>query len=83
MVFTSMTFSLLIAALIYILMAVAIISILYNVIGAATRSKERFKYEVLRTRLLMKIALKNGVPMSEMEQLINQELGNSEPQQKK
>lgn len=61
--------------LLFYLAALAIsIAVTYYLIQAATKTNKRFKYEILRTKLLMKIAEKNGVSADEIEQLVNEEL---------
>ncbi|HTN38573.1 MAG TPA: hypothetical protein VL053_15940 [Arachidicoccus sp.] len=60
--------------LLFYLAALAIsITVTYYLIQAATKTNKRFKYEILRTKLLMKIAEKNGVSSDEINQLVNEE----------
>lgn len=60
--------------LLYLAALAISIAVTYYIIQAATKTKKRFKYEILRTKLLMKIAEKNGVSSDVIDQLVIEEL---------
>jgi len=49
-------------------------AISYYVIRIATDTPKRFKYEIIQTKLLMKMAEKAGVSKEEIDEIIDSEL---------
>lgn len=64
----------LVIILIYLAAVVISIAISYFVIEAATKTIKRFKYEIIQTKLLMKMAEKAGVSKEEIDEIVDAEL---------